>query len=69
MPGPFRPVAFLLYQLIAHRIGKRVETKTLEGIAPSFLFAQGVIARLMLPLANVAQAASRCVGRNFMALS
>ena len=50
-----RPVAFLLYQFIAHRIGERVEAKTREGIAPSFLFAQDVIVRLMLPLATATQ--------------
>src|SRR5437667_3916651 len=50
-----RPVAFLLYQFIAHRIGERVEAKTREGIAPSFLFAQDMIVRLMLPLATAAQ--------------
>src|SRR5206468_12662371 len=50
-----RPVAFLPYQFIAHRIGERVEAKTREGVAPSFLFAQDVIVRLMLPLATAAQ--------------
>src|SRR3989442_1740360 len=50
-----RPVAFLLYQFIAHWIGERVEAKTGEGVATSFLFAQDVIVRLMLPLATSAQ--------------
>jgi len=40
---------------MAHRVGERVEAKTREGSAPSFLFAQDMIVRLMLPLATATQ--------------
>ena len=60
-----RPVAFLPYQFIAHRIGERVEAKTREGVAPSFLFAQDVIVRLMLPLATATQGRFKMRARKF----
>ena len=50
-----RPINLSFHQSTTDRIRERVEAEPTEGVAFSFLFAQDVIVRLMLPLPSAAQ--------------